>query len=65
MDWIDVNDDLPEPGTDVLVCVNARPGRIRTAYRNKGGEWYDFGVRADGNTITPTHWQQLPMPPNA
>lgn len=65
MSWIDVNDDLPDPEVDVLVCVNAAPGHIRTAYRTKAGEWYDFGSRADGATITPTHWHPLPIPPNA
>lgn len=63
--WRDVRDEEPEPGIDVLVAVNACPGKIRTAYRTATGDWYDFGVRVDGNPVEVTHWMPLPAPPNA
>ena len=65
MEWINVNDKLPATGEDVLVLVNAVPGKMRTAYRTLTGDWYDFGARADGATIEPTHWMPLPEPPRA
>lgn len=58
MEWISVNDRLPEPGEDVLVC----------------NHWGDIDtdmvwINPDGKTefyfdkTNVTHWMPLPEPP--
>lgn len=63
MEWISVNDRLPEPEGDDMICVVVylnRTDEYELAYYNDIGQYWE-----DGNncTIYPTHWVPLPHPP--
>jgi hypothetical protein len=66
MDWIDVNDRLPETDhndfSKVVLAVNDRgtikTTRLDTEYSKKG-YWIGFDF-SDSNV---THWAELPEPP--
>ena len=60
-DWISVEDRLPGKGENTLVWTSYLGGE---AYVGMGyccrGIWRDW---ADDSIFKPTHWQQLPDPP--
>jgi len=58
MEWINVNDRLPEHGVEVL-CISEE-GRISVEERMKGQEWIYCDKTDSGNA---THWMPLPPPP--
>lgn len=57
-EWVSVKDGLPDPGKRVLVCFS---GFVGEAYLKQAGYW----VRYDGTPMfyLPTHWMDLPKPP--
>ena len=57
MEWISVNDKLPELYTDVIVC--RRGTVVESGRRVNDGWWKVFGVRVKDVT----HWMPLPDPP--
>jgi hypothetical protein len=63
MEWISVEDRLPEDGVDVLVYVENN--FIFTAshqYVTGGGDyWHEFPP--SDIVFKPTHWMPLPEPP--
>lgn len=60
MEWIKINDKLPELYKDVLVYTTE--GNIVEASMTTKGYWtgYDYTGEID---VTPTHWMTLPEPP--
>lgn len=56
MEWISVEDRLPDPGVHVLV-VNSHGGFIWESFINARGKW-DLGGSRMIFTI-PTHWMHL------
>lgn len=68
MNWISVEDRLPEPFEDVLVVRMSLFGNpwIVTAYRNepdKNGDWQWWFLGSPPNISGVTHWMPLPEPP--
>lgn len=57
MEWISVNDKLPEEGVEVIAC-NARFRCI--GYIDKQGVWRES---EEWTTVSITHWIPLPEPP--
>lgn len=58
MEWINVNDRLPEDGESVLIWDNES---VEIATHNSGlFEWQGL-ILADSSV---SHWQPLPEPPN-
>lgn len=54
MDWININDRLPQQYVEVIVCSNE--GRVRAAIYMGGGKW---------NTFLPVvYWMPMPTPPD-
>ena len=60
MKWISVDDRLPRPYDDVIVCDNN--GIIYIAFRNIDNIW-DGGDIACYDNPCFTHWMPLPDPP--
>lgn len=62
MNWIKVEDRLPEFG--VVVLIFFEDGDMYTA-KTFGGEWIDIdGADFSYGFAVPTHWMELPPPPN-
>ena len=57
MEWISVNDRLPERMQPVIVCRDN--GKVEQGYRDVGDWWKVYGTR----TKKVTHWMPLPEPP--
>jgi len=74
--WISVDDALPEEGVDVLVhdekmqishskiSEYGEIMHIGTGVFNKDYGWHTSGLHLVEDTIRPTHWMPLPIPPN-
>ena len=60
MEWIDVNERLPEEDVKVMVCCCTKKGiqNINLAYQTRG-IWH-----GSGSMSGVTHWMPLPEPPN-
>ena len=59
MNWISVDDRLPNPGQEVLVYL---PEMIETTIYH-GSKWDEPWDTMHGDEIT--HWMPLPEPPKA
>jgi len=59
MEWISIEDRLPEFGTDVLVFDEV-PNMVLSAILNDG-VWVDTFDEFELETVT--HWSELPEPP--
>lgn len=62
MDWISVEDRLPEPLEDVIVCRGVgktEEPEVRRGYMFYAGSWL-FDSRSD---YPVTHWMPMPDPP--
>lgn len=57
VEWIDIRDEMPEPGTNVLVYTKDSYCPVKVARWTINYRWQ--GVRASDIT----HWAQLPPPP--
>jgi len=57
VEWISVDDRMPEPDEDVLVCTNKT--EVCLGYYT-GAYWIKY---ARYNTAIVTHWMPLPEPP--
>ena len=57
MEWISVNDKLPELFADVIVC--RRGSAVGPGRRITDGWWKVFGTRVKDVT----HWMPMPDPP--
>jgi hypothetical protein len=60
MEWISVNERLPDDPDVVLAYRRGFPGVFQCCY--EGGQWTDGDVVCGGAT-RPTHWMPLPEPP--
>lgn len=64
--WIDVNDQLPEPGQMVLVyrpnAGETQDPIVRTAFYGLHGR---SGVHGFNCYVQPSHWAYIPTPPGA
>ena len=65
-EWISVNERMPEPDKDVLLCFGLGDFRMAVGGKYELDEgWYsitDAEYYTDCDT-TPTHWMPLPDPP--
>lgn len=64
MNWISVNERLPEPGERVIFTTDSFVGE---GYANSNGDWFRYGYNFPISVKTlgkVTHWQQLPESPN-
>lgn len=65
-EWISVNERMPEPDKDVLLCFGLGDFRMAVGGKYELDEgWYsitDAEYYTDCDT-TPTHWMPLPEPP--
>lgn len=59
MEWISVEDRLPE--NDVEILISRTDGEIYLAVHQDDGRWYDSSEGSDVKFIT--HWMPLPLPP--
>lgn len=59
MKWIDINEELPEDGPDILIHTDE--GHIHLASKNDNQFYYDSEFSEDIENIT--HWMPLPNPP--
>ena len=57
--WISVEDKLPEAHRLVLAWDGENREKLLAAYQ-EGGQWCGIEVQADSNI---THWMPLPEPP--
>ncbi len=72
MKWISVKDQLPEECEDVLVFNPKKRNRIALAYfvvRENGEIFWSYDGTSGGSPEmqkkrVPTHWMELPEPPN-
>lgn len=66
MEWISVNDRLPENISTVIVAVKEMEYPTTAWYSDLDNAWYltekDF-FRLKNNEFTVTHWMPLPEPP--
>ena len=58
--WIPVSERLPEPGETVLVWFH---GEVQTAWLNHFTNGVAYFVRDTHYNFEPTHWMNLPSPP--
>ena len=63
LNWISVEERLPEPFVPVLVHIPGdRPfPTVREAFIEKTGLWYSTGFRYEQEEVT--HWCEMPEPP--
>ena len=62
MEWISVNDRLPEDGENVIACDKERA--VCEAIYDKDGKFYWSGFWGDWcDVLEATHWMPLPEPP--
>lgn len=66
MEWIDVNDRLPDSMIDVLIFDHFRNDMIVGWFNTKDKRWVS-GLSAPEDyfeiQVEPTHWMPLPSPP--
>ena len=60
-EWIRIDDRLPEYGIMVLVINDLCPEHCFVA--EHGGD-YIFFTNEDESSVFPTHWMELPKPPD-
>ena len=54
MDWININDKMPEKYQEILVCSNE--GRVKAATYMGGGKWSTY--------LPIVYWAPFPAPPD-
>jgi hypothetical protein len=65
-EWISVNDRLPEPRKNYLVCANTDQGpEVDCAFLNVHEQWIHEGEPTFCHSyyFEVTHWAELPEPP--
>ncbi len=64
MSWISIEDKLPDMSHVVLIwAVKAGKGIVATGFYYGNHKWCDPTTTLPFN-INPTHWMELPEPPN-
>jgi len=61
MQWVSVNERLPEPGRNVLIFTKS--GNVGEGNYIENDEWVQY--RWSVPSVKVTHWMPLPEPPTA
>ncbi len=63
MEWISVDDRMPQEGEKVLIYIPFRGVHLNYVSYVEGGKWFVPAMYGRNNITDVTHWLPLPEPP--